>query len=140
MLNVVQSRARELAARNYWALAPFGLCTPHARQEIAAAARSTSVQPDEVWCASGSGTLARGLALAWPSARRHTVQVGHRLMPAEVGGATIHLSDYLYRVAVPWRDFSSDEHYESKAWRLCCQQRGDGVVVFWNVTTAAPIP
>lgn len=48
-------------------------------------------EPEEVWCAAGSGVLARGLAAAWPKARRHVVQIGRDLTPREVGGATIHV-------------------------------------------------
>jgi hypothetical protein len=64
-------------------LAPFGVDTPEATEAIAAAPRSVGIQPDEVWCASGSGVLARGLARAWPNARRHVVQVGQALSAAK---------------------------------------------------------
>jgi hypothetical protein len=53
-------------------------------------ARSIGIQPDEVWCAAGSGVLARGLAQAWPNASRHVVQVGRTLSPNDVAGAAIH--------------------------------------------------
>ena len=43
-------------------LAPFGFDVPEAIESIAAAARSIGEEPDEVWCAGGSGVLARGLA------------------------------------------------------------------------------
>ena len=78
-LNVVQARAREYCQEHGARLAPFGFDIPGATQAIAAAARSIGIQPGEVWCAGGSGVLARGLAQAWPDARRHVVQVGRDL-------------------------------------------------------------
>ena len=75
-LSTVQARARDYCRQVGARLAPFGVDTPEAIAAIAAAARSIGIEPDEVWCASGSGVLARGLATAWPNARRHVVQVG----------------------------------------------------------------
>ncbi|HMF29137.1 MAG TPA: pyridoxal-phosphate dependent enzyme [Candidatus Cybelea sp.] len=75
-LNTVQARARDYSRQVGARLAPFGVDTPEAKEAIAGAARSLDIEPDEVWCASGSGVLARGLATAWPNARRHVVQVG----------------------------------------------------------------
>jgi cysteine synthase len=88
--NVVQARAREYSQEHGARLAPFGFNIPGATQIIAAAARSIGIQPAEVWCAGGSGVLARGLAEAWPNARRHVVQVGRPLSANEVAGATVH--------------------------------------------------
>src|SRR5690606_6268410 len=90
-LSVVQARAREYCARTGARLVPFGVDMPEAVVAIAEAAKAIGIVPDEVWCAAGSGVLARGLAMAWPTARRHVVQVGHALTPEEVAGATIHI-------------------------------------------------
>jgi hypothetical protein len=48
-------------------------------EAIAEAALTTGETPEEVWCAGGSGALARGLAKAWPRARLNVVQVGKDL-------------------------------------------------------------
>ena len=80
-LNVVQARAREYCQERGARLAPFGFDVPGAVQAIAVAARSIGIQPDEVWCAAGSGFLARGLARAWPNASLHVVQVGRDVKP-----------------------------------------------------------
>ena len=69
---------------------PFSADMPEAITAIADAAHAIGIKPDEVWCAAGSGVLARGLAAAWPNARRHAVQVGRTLTP-HVAGATIHV-------------------------------------------------
>ena len=137
-LNVVQARAREYCRRTGALLAPFGVNLPEAIQVIAAAARETGLQPDEVWCASGSGVLARSLAAAWPDARRHVVQVGRRLTAGDVAGAKIHDAGMPFSRAIRARPpFPSCPHYDAKAWQLCRQRHGPGLVVFWNVTGPA---
>jgi hypothetical protein len=137
-LSVVQARAREHCARTGATLAPFGLDLPEAVAAIAEAARATGLEPDEVWCAAGSGVLARGLAAAWPAARRHVVEVGRALTPEAVAGATIHKAGAPFgraeRDAPP---FPSDPHYDAKAWRICQARRGPGLALFWNVTGPA---
>jgi hypothetical protein len=137
-LNVVQARAREYCQRTGARLAPFGVDMPEAIAAIAHAARSTGAEPDEVWCAAGSGVLARALARAWPNARRHVVQVGRALAPADVAGAVIHAYPCPFgqraRVLPP---FPSDPHYDAKAWELAAAKRGAGRVLFWNVTGPA---
>lgn len=94
--------------------------------------------PEEVWCAAGSGVLARGLAAAWPKARRQVVQFGRDLTPREVAGATIHVHPRKFsdRPALG-APFPADPHYDAKAWELCLAKRGPGRVLFWNV---APVP
>lgn len=137
-LNVVQARARLYCADTGAFLLPFGADLPEAIETIAAAARATGESPDEVWCAGGSGVLARGLALAWPGARRFVVQIGRPLAPRDVAGATILVHGLRYeqeaRASV---QFPSDPHYDAKAWELCRQRRGAGRVLFWNVTGPA---
>ena len=130
-LSVVRARAREYAAVSRGRLLPFGLDMPEATNAIAAAARLIPFIPDEVWCASGSGVLARGLGAAWPDARINVVAVGRDLalsprfkvwrypMPFEKRG--------------PKAPFPSDAHYDAKAWELCRRHRGPSQVVFWNV-------
>lgn len=139
-LSVVQSRAREYAAAAGAFLAPFGIDTFEAICAIADAAEATGLKPDEVWCAAGSGVLSRGLARAWPHARRHVVQVGRELEPIDVAEATIwkHPLAFGQRAkTVP--PFPSDPHYDAKAWEIARANRGAGLVVFWNVTgPAAP--
>lgn len=137
-LTVVQSRARDYCRDTGAALIPFGAEIPGGIEAIAAAARLTGVEPDEVWCAAGSGVLARGLALAWPNARRHVVQIGRELSPKDVAGAKIHVHPRKFgeraMIAAP---FPADPHYDAKAWEFCVAKRGSGNVLFWNV---APLP
>lgn len=140
-LTVVRKRAQDYCAATGAVHAPFGLNTPEAIQTIAAAAQSTGLEPDEVWCASGSGVLARSLALAFPKARRHVVQIGRTLTPDEVAGATIHIHPLAFgQVCRKRPPFPSDPHYDAKAWEIAKARRGAGLVMFWNVTgPAAPV-
>ena len=111
---------------------------PGAVQAIAQAARSIGEEPDEVWCAGGSGVLARGLAQAWPNASLHVVQVGRTLSPNDVPGATIHKYPKPFKWATKNKPpFPSDPHYDAKAWELCLAHKGSGRVMFWNVTGPA---
>lgn len=137
-LTVVQSRAREYAAARGASLAPFGVDLPAAIEKIAEAARSLEEQPDEVWCAAGSGVLARGLARAWPDADRHVVQVGRQLSAEDVAGATIHVEHAPFSKAEKQAPpFPSDPHYDAKAWKHCQAEKGSGRVLFWNVVGPA---
>jgi hypothetical protein len=105
-LTVAQARARSYCEATGATLAPFGMDLPEAIEVISAAALSTGLEPDEVWCAGGSGVLARGLAQAWPRARRHVVQVGRELSSADVAGAAIHVHPLAFgkeaRIAPPF--------------------------------------
>jgi hypothetical protein len=137
-LSTVQARAREYSHEVGARLAPFGVDTPQAIEAIAAAARSIGIQPDEVWCASGSGVLARALERAWPKARRQVVQVGRTLSGDEVAGATIHVCNLPFGRASKKRPpFRSDPHYDAKAWEVCAALKGPGRVLFWNVAGPA---
>lgn len=137
-LNVVQARAKEYCRRTGAKLAPFGVNLPEAIETIAEAAKATGLDPDEVWCASGSGVLARSLAQAFPKAQRHVVQVGRKLEPTDVAGATIHEAGMPFAKALKAQPpFPSCPHYDAKAWRICKARRGAGLVLFWNVTGPA---
>lgn len=137
-LTVVQKRARDYCAATGAMLAPFGVDMPEAIEAIQDAACRTGMEPDEVWCASGSGVLARGLAAAFPNARRNVVQVGRALSPADVAGAVIHIAPEPFSKATSAATpFPSDPHYDAKAWRICQQKKGPGTVLFWNVTGPA---
>lgn len=134
-LNVVQARAATYAKKKKAMLFAFGLDSEEAVNMIAAAARATGRNPTEVWCAAGSGTLARGLHLAWPKARLIAVQVGRALMSEDVGGGEIVAYDRPFSgVARTQPPFPSDPHYDAKAWELCLANANRRKrVLFWNV-------
>lgn len=141
-LSVVRARAQAYAVAKGAYLAPFGLDLPEAAAAIGAAAAQMD-EPDEFWCASGSGVLYRALRRAWPNAAGNAVQVGRALSQADVPGARVWIAPLPFgrpcREAPP---FPSDSHYDAKAWAIASRERGPGRVVFWNVTgdaKAAPL-
>jgi hypothetical protein len=133
-LTVVEARAKAYCRETGAYLIPFGADFPGAAEAIASAALMTGAAPDEVWCAAGSGVLARGLALAWPKARRHVVQIGREITTRDVAGARIHVHPKKFgERATIGTPFPSDLHYDAKAWEFCLAMRGPGEVLFWNV-------
>lgn len=138
-LGVVKARAAEYCRATGARLAPFGMNLPEAVAIIAEAARATEEDPDEVWCASGSGVLIRSLAMAWPRAALHAVQVGRALAPEEVAGARIWPHPLPFGKAAAERPpFPSDPHYDAKAWGFCVRNATPGRrILFWNVTGPA---
>ncbi|MEP4769233.1 MAG: hypothetical protein ABJQ21_00655 [Roseibium sp.] len=129
-LSVLQSRAKAYAAERSAELVPFG----GGDQSLAVtkAAKGLRIAPKTVWCAGGSGTLAKSLRAAWPGAELHIVKVGREL-PA-ISGATIHDAGVPFakedRPAAP---FPVHPNYEAKAWRKLQSNRSTGDVLFWNV-------
>jgi hypothetical protein len=143
-LSVVQSRAAGYATYRGAKLLPFGLHVPEAAEVISAAARSTGLDPAEVWCASGSGVLARALGAAWPKAAVHVVQVGRLLKPEDVPpNAVVHVTHIPFEKRHPRSPpFPSDGHYDAKAWwemqdHIAHRPVPEGTRLFWNVTGPA---
>lgn len=137
-LSVVQARAKAYAEHVGATLAPFGMDFPKASEAITEAALSTGLDPQEVWAAAGSGTLARGLARAWPGARLRFVQVGREITPAEIGNGEVIAHPLAFSKECKSKPpFPSDPHYDAKAWEMCKAQHGAGLVLFWNVTGPA---
>lgn len=140
-LAVVQKRAQEYAAETGARLAPFGMDLPEAIDVISSAAVSIGVEPVEVWCSAGSGTLMRSLIKAWPNAHHVAVAVGRDIPPEQVGGDRTTLIRYpkpfeAHAKLLP--PFPSDPHYDAKAWEMCSIKRvRKGLVLFWNVTGPA---
>jgi hypothetical protein len=140
-LGVVQKRARDYCDETGATLAPFGFATSGATSAIATAALSAGIIPDEVWCAAGSGTLARGLRKAWPMARLNMVQIGRDV--ADVAGdigARLHIHDRKFEQECAAHEsppFPSCPHYDAKVWNHMMTKRGPGTVLMWNVTRPA---
>lgn len=80
-----------------------------------------NLNPDEVWSVGSSGTLNRGLQLAFPNANAFVVQTGHEMSEREVGRATKFVSPYKYDQPVKQSEmppFPSVPHYDAKAWKF----------------------
>jgi hypothetical protein len=134
MLSVTQSRARKYVEEHERsAIVPMGLDYQPCIDAVAEAAHSIGKRPKEVWCAAGSGTLARALKQAWPSADVHAVSIGHKLSERERGQSIIHDYDRPFnrpsRIKPP---FPSVQNYDAKAYEVMLAEGSKGAL-FWNV-------
>jgi hypothetical protein len=112
--------------------------TPEAIELMAQAARSLNENPDEVWCAAGSGTLCRALKRAWPRAHHVAVAVGRNIPPKDVEGAELIRYPKPFEYTAPQPPFPSDPHYDAKAWQIATARRRAGRrLLLWNVTGPA---
>lgn len=118
----------------------FGLESKYAVEVISSAAKKIP-KPRELWFCAGSGTLAKGLAAAWPDVPRFAIQISHQLTTKDVAGATIIPSQQAFgdkeEFPVP---FPSDPHYDAKAWKMMLERRkaSDRTgITFWNVAGPA---
>lgn len=132
MLSVTEKRARDYVSDNPTSrrLLPIGFDDPTVIASIIRVAQSMDVSPSEVWTVGSSGTLTRGLQLAWPNAEFHCVRVGHT---GTYGRAKIYKSPYAFnkptKVLPP---FPSAPTYDAKAWEFMLEHASPGAL-FWNV-------
>lgn len=142
MLNVTQAHAKKYALEDqvHRRLLPLGLEHETVLASIIKVARSLPVKPKEIWSVGSSGTMNRGLQLAFPDAEIHVVQVGHTMKPREIGRAIHHISPYKFDKPVKIHElppFASAPTYDAKAWKPMLdwyethEKKGD--VLFWNV-------
>jgi len=137
-MTVVQKRARDYAMHVGALFLPLGFHTDLATQLLVEQIQEQFEGNvyDEVWCATGSGMLARSLGLAFPHALVYGVAVGlasrwkNVQLPPNV---TIVECPYKYeqecKTPTP---FPCCPNYERKAWEAMAS-RGMGKVLFWNV-------
>ena len=132
MLSVTEKRARDYVEQDpkVRRLLPIGFHHDTVIASIVSVALSMDVRPNEVWTVGSSGTLTRGLQLAWPDADFHCVTVGHK---GDYGRAKT------YRCEIPFNKpakvippFPSAITYDAKAWEYIKQHASPGAL-FWNV-------
>ncbi len=143
MLNVTKARAREYAQEDPTnrVLLPIGLEHPSMLASIIKVAREQiDFLPTHVWSVGSSGTLNRGLQMAWPGAEVHVVSVGHTMTPRDIGRAQFHRSPYKFDKAVKTCDkppYPSAPTYDAKCWRPMIDWYKDHhrpeKVLVWNV-------
>lgn len=138
-LSVVKKRSYDYAKDVGARLLPFGLEADFAIEAISEVSSKVDLKGmgvEEVWCAGGSGVLARGLK-GGMNAFVHVVQIGRAL-------SVLDTRQYV----APWRfeqscsvpcPFPSDPHYDAKAWAMlkAKSQAGPGKALFWNVAPPA---
>lgn len=138
----VQAKARAYAERAGALFLPLGFDVPAAEEPFMAVMqdiRRFYGDYDQIWCASGSGMLARCLGRTFRNSRIMGVAVGlasrwkKQTMPANVTvlEAPYRFDQQAKKVGVP-APFPVCPNYEAKAWELL-ESRARGKVLFWNV-------
>lgn len=116
----------------------FGADYPEAITAIAnrmqAVSETLGFEPDEIFCAVGSGTLLTGIIAGTNSSLINGVQVGAQL-DIEVNN---RLSIFQYHKPFEYETkilapFSSCANYDRKAWEYCLKYKKKEKVFFWNV-------
>ena len=115
---------------------PLGLEHPTVLSSIIKVARECiKFKPSEIWTVVGSGTINRGLQLAFPDVPVHAVQVGHKLTERELGRAKLWVSPYKFNIPVKQEDappFPSAPTYDAKAWSFI-KEHSKPQSLFWNI-------
>jgi ribosomal protein L21 len=135
----VQAKARAYAEANGALFLPFGFDVPEAStpfiEQMQAVGRQVG-PVDEIWCATGSGMLARCLGRAFPSTPINGVAVG---LKSRWEKQTMPPNVRIHAAGVPFAKTINDPcpfpccaNYDRKAWRFCVRY-GRGRVLFWNV-------
>jgi hypothetical protein len=139
----VQAKARAYAAAEGALFLPLGFDRDAAQVPFVAAMHRAAAQladaPEEIWCASGSGMLARCLGVAFPTARVVAVAVGLRSRwSAQAFPSNVEVRPCRLRFEQEERrpaPFSSCPNYDRKAWHACVADRAVPAArkLFWNV-------
>lgn len=137
MLNVTKAKAR-----NYYELdkvkrrvLPLGLEHPTVLGSVIKVARSLPVKPTEIWTVASSGTLSRGLQMAFPDVPVYAVEVGHKMSEYESGRAYVMRSSYKYDQPVKDSElppYPSEKFYDAKLWQFVKSNGKKGALI-WNV-------
>jgi len=134
------AKARSFAAQEGAFYLPLGFDVPEARRAYTNAALEVRAAlpffPEEIYCASGTATLARCIAAAFPESKVIAVGVGlasswHKIeKPANLTIVASRFKSLAQRCKA-WAPFPIDPHYEAKAWEVC--QQSTRPRLFWNV-------
>jgi hypothetical protein len=117
----------------------FGISDIIAQKVISDTAKTLPI-PDTIWCATGSGVLAKALRHAWPNAKLMVVTVGKKISWWDCGKPQgMFVPNILFnKPCLAILPFPSDPHYDAKAWQLCLDNESGGrLVYFWNVAGSA---
>lgn len=100
---------------------------------VKAVINSLGKEPDEIWCAVGSGMLVESILKGTTSAKIHGVMVGSAYQNTHER-LTLHRYHKTFeKPSIIHAPFPSMPNYDLKAWEYCSiKSRGDSVL-FWNV-------
>ena len=140
MLTVTKAKAKA-----YWEkdidnreILPLGLEHPTVIGSIIKVARSIKFPKpiSEIWTVASSGTLSRGLQLAFPEIPVIMVQTGHKMNEREIGRAEkVYISPYKFDAPVKNEDtppWPSEKFYDAKIYPFL-KKHGKENAMVWNV-------
>lgn len=139
MLNVTLSKAEQYRRESPQTrrTLPLGLEHDWVLGSIVKVAQSLDVMPEVIWTVGSSGTLNRGLQLAFPEAEVHVIQTGHKLDERQQGRAKLWVSPYKFDKPVKESEappFPSAPEYDAKAWKVIQENMDRSKLnLFWNV-------
>lgn len=137
MLNVTKAKARYYYEEDtiHRRVLPLGLEHPTVLASIIKVAQSLKINPTEIWTVASSGTLNRGLQLAFPNVPAYAVEIGHKMSEYERGRANVFRSSYKYDQQVKEEHappYSSEKYYDAKLWQFVRHHGKKGALI-WNV-------
>jgi hypothetical protein len=135
----VQAKARQYAESVGALFLPLGFDVPAAEDPFVGFMRRLKAKTggfDQIWCATGSGMLARCIARAFPESQVCAVAVGlasrweNQSMPSNV---EVVKSAYSFEEeTTATAPFGSCPNYDRKAWEIAVRN-ARGRALFWNV-------
>ena len=92
-------------------------------------------EPEQVWVATSTGVLTRGLQIAWPNAEFVSVAVSRNMKAGELGRARVISAPEPFTKGCKPEDlppFPCIDTYDGKVWRYIPKNTGKDIL-FWNV-------
>jgi hypothetical protein len=143
-LSNIKSKANEYCKQNNAQQIPFGLDTEMSRDIISNRMKDIikiiGKEPNEIWCAVGSGVLVEGIIRGTKTAKIYGVQVGkeYNIGINKFTDGFDRLTILKYPKSFDKNSdiippFKSTQNYDAKAWEYCINKKGDGEILFWNV-------
>jgi hypothetical protein len=139
-MNVVQKRARDYAAKRGAMFLNLGFDEPRAEEPFVAfmekVRKGLKKAPRTIWCATGSGMLARCLGKAFPDSQVVGVAVGLASRhDKQEFPSNVRLEECGYAFAQTCKidaPFTSCPNYDRKAWEVMLEKGKKGDML-WNV-------
>jgi hypothetical protein len=143
-LSNIQNKANTYCKKTNSKQIPFGLNTETARKTISnriqEIIKKLGKEPDEIWCAIGSGVLVEGILRGTKTAKVIGVQVGKEYKL----GINAFSDGFDRLVIIPYPKsfnknsnvippFKSTQNYDAKAWEHCIKTKKNANILFWNV-------
>jgi 1-aminocyclopropane-1-carboxylate deaminase/D-cysteine desulfhydrase-like pyridoxal-dependent ACC family enzyme len=138
-LSVIEKKAREYCqGKPHIKKIIFGASTHENKLIIACRVKKVieilGQEPDEIWCAVGSGTLISGILMAVsPNVKVVGVQVGADFKDTAPNLTIIKYPKPFDKESKLSVEFPSTPNYDLKAFEICLKQKGSGTILFWNV-------